>query len=381
MQPLQPYPVLRNLLAPLRRSQQKSIAWALLALLHVGRACCAQMARWLSGQLGIQMRSALNRVYRLLRGDRVDWEAVEQQLLRLLSRRLGRRLLIALDWTEWRGSLRMLVASVPIGTRALLLRAKVIDYRQLTESQNRVEDAFVQRMATLLQRCGLQAVLLADRGFRRVSLLRRLQQLRLGFVIRLCDNVQVRSAAHQKAFALRRRGLPPGQAVDLAAVWLRHDGAVAVRVLGLWAAGCKQPWWLATNLTEPPERIVSYYERRSSVEQHIRDHKGCRFGSQLAWSQLRTPRYLERLARLLGLAELLWTAVGSWAAQQQPSLLWLRPGGSPRCSLLRLGRELVQWLATKTKQKLTARRVAALLPQPQLRRFAWPTQTPSLPPP
>ncbi len=124
------------------------------------------------------MRSALNRIYRLLRGDRVDWEAALATAgSRLLSRRLGRRLLIALDWTEWRGSLRMLVASVPTAPRALLLRAKVIDYRQLTESQNRVEDAFVQQMATLLQRCGLQAVLLADRGFRRVSLLRRLQQL------------------------------------------------------------------------------------------------------------------------------------------------------------------------------------------------------------
>jgi hypothetical protein len=39
------------------------------------------------------------------------------QLLRLLG--AGRRLRIALDWTEWHHDLKMLVASVIVGRRAI----------------------------------------------------------------------------------------------------------------------------------------------------------------------------------------------------------------------------------------------------------------------
>jgi hypothetical protein len=44
----------------------------------------------------------------------------------------------------------------------------------------------------------------------------------------------------------------PGQAVDL-----RQDKAVRVRLLGVWAPGQEEPWWLATDLPDPLADLVA----------------------------------------------------------------------------------------------------------------------------
>jgi hypothetical protein len=53
-----------------------------------------------------------------------------------------------------------------------------------------------------------------------------------------------------------RRLFHPGQAVDL-----RQDKAVRVRVLGVWAPGQEEPWWLATDLPDPLADLVALYDR------------------------------------------------------------------------------------------------------------------------
>src|SRR5262249_40662761 len=150
-------------------------------------AIATTLARW----LGTRLDSAVNRFYRLLRNFRVDDLLLASQWARQLVRRPDRLLLVAVDWTEWHHDLRLLVAAVVTGKRAIPLVARGLEKRVRLRSQNARENTFLRLLADILGAAEARAVLLFDRGFRRASLLRLLLQLQIGFVVRLMDDVLV----------------------------------------------------------------------------------------------------------------------------------------------------------------------------------------------
>ena len=366
MCPMTQYPMLQNLLSPFRRSQQKTLALVIASIAEVAQAASFAVAGHLAVQLGIQLGSALNRFYRLLRNPRIDDQVLTAQLLRLLG--AGRRLLIALDWTEWHHDLRMLLASVVVGCRAIPVQTAVFNKTQIPWSQNTWEQTFLGLLVQTLRELGQAAVLLCDRGFHRVRWLQLLLELKQSFVVRLTANILVSRGTHRGRL-LRHWHLSPGQAVDLGWVYLRQDKAVRVRVIGVWALGQKEPWWLATDLTEPLAEVVALYDRRMAIEEQLRDTKGCRFGVKLEWTQFRTPSYLARFTLLVGVALVLWTAVGQAVANEEPSVRLPCKRKGPRLSLLRVGIRYLKKLAQKVR--LSARFIQQHLPLPELRIFAW----------
>ncbi len=369
MQPLLSYPVLADLLQPLRRSQQKTLAWILVAILHARCARTFDIAAELAAWLGIRFDSALNRLYRALRNHRIDWLAIEEQFLRLLGKRLGDRLLIAIDWTEWHSSMRMLVASVVSDRRAIPVQTEAFDRSVMPRSQNARENAFLRVLASALRSAGLEAVVCCDRGFRRVSWLALLARLGFSFVVRLKDDVTVWSKELGGATTLRKLQLTPESAVDLGWVKLHSSIKCPVRIVGVWAKDSKEPWWLATNLEVDASTVASYYDRRMAVEEQLRDQKGCRFGVQLYWTQFRTPEHLGRFARLVGIALFIWMAVGAKVARQNPSLRMPHPTKGPRRSYVTIGMREIHRLHSRCR--LTSHLLLAHLPRPVLRRFHW----------
>ena len=318
----------------------------------------------LAGELGTQLGSALTRFYRLLRNPRIDDQQLTAQLLQLLGH--GPRLLIALDWTEWHHDLRMLVAAVVAGCRAIPVQAAAFSRIDIPRSQNLRETTFLQLLVHTLRALEQAAVLLCDRGFRRTSWLRHLQELRQAFVVRLVADVLVHRGACGGR-PLRHWHLMPGQTVDLGWVLLRQDRAARVRVVGVWAPGQHEPWWLATDLAAPPAELVALYDRRMTVGEQFRDSKGCRFGVQLEWTQFRTPTYLARFILLVGVALVLWTAVGQAMAEATPQVRLPCKRKGPRLSLLRVGIPFVAKLALRVY--IGVRFIRAHLPPPRLRHF------------
>jgi hypothetical protein len=245
-------------------------------------------------------------------------------------------LLIALDWTEWHHDLKMRVASVIVGRRAIPVQVAAFRKRQIFRSQNVWEHTFLRLLVHTLREVGRTAVLLCDRGFHRVSWFQLLLELKQSFVVRLVADLKVYAGTHEGRL-LRHWPLHPGQAVDLGWVFLRQDKAVRVRVLGVWAPGQEEPWWLATDLPDPLADLVALYDRRMGLEERLRDTQGCRFGVKLEWTQFRTPEYLARFTLLVGVALLLWTAVGQAVAQATPSVRLPCKQKGPCLSLLRVG--------------------------------------------
>jgi len=362
------YPVLGSLLKTFRKTQQRTLWLVVAGLIEAASACSFDIADNLAGWLGIRFKSALNRFYRLLANRKFDDLQLTKQMLAQFAKRFGKRLLIAIDWTEWHHDQRILLGSVVADRRAIPVHAAAFHKADMPRSQNSRENAFVTTLAMLSRELGLAPVLLCDRGFRRASWLKLLLERKLNFAVRLQEDVYARPRKNRQRL-LSKMGLQPGQVLDLGWVDLRGDSAVNTRVIGVWARGTREPWWLATNLEEPVAKVVAYYDRRMAVEEQIRDTKGCRFGAKLYWTQFRKPAHLARFVILLGMALIVWTALGVAAVADDPTLRLPHPTKGPRCSYITIGMRLPGRVLHTAP--LTVANVFALVPKPVLRKFAW----------
>lgn len=366
MNPLTRYPVLSSLLRPFRLSQQKTCAALVAALCQCAQASSFSIAGQLSCLTDVQFGSALTRLYRFLRNERFDNWLLTEQLLRLLGKD-QKHLLLALDWTCWQDRFSVLAASVCLGARSIPVASSACVLRNLARSQNLWEETFLRLCVDRLRAAGVCAVWLCDRGFHRVGWLRRLLEMEQHFVVRLQRDVTVhlRDGAHLlKSLALRE-----GERRDFGFVHLRADGAVRVRLIGVWATGSKEVWWLATDLTNTVSKVVSYYDRRMAIEEQFRDAKGVRFGMKLKWTQFTRAEFVERMYLLVGVALLLWTTVGRAVEKSRPQVRLQSKTKGARLSLVRIGS--YYWQRVSKKLKLTARFVREHLPPPRLRVFKW----------
>ena len=185
--------------------------------------------------------------------------------------------------------------------------------------------------------------------------------------MRLTRDVTVRLA--DRACLLRSLELRPGERRDFGWVRLRADELVRVRLIGVWAAGAREAWWLATNLGNRVSKVVSYYDRRMGVEEQFRDARGHRFGLKLRWTQFTRAEYVERMDLLAGVALLLWTTVGHAVEESEPAVRLRSQTKGARLSLARGGS--YYWLQMSQQLRLTASFVREHLPPPRLRMFKW----------
>jgi len=115
------------------------------------------------------------------------------------------------------------------------------------------------------------------------------------------------------------------------------------------------------------------HDRRMAIEEQLRDSQGTRFGVRLEWTQFRTPALLNRFMLLLGVALMIWTAVGAAAVHREPTAQWPRKTKSPRLSLATIG---TWWLhRIRSGAYLGLDWIRSYLPLPSFRFFDW------LPPP
>ncbi len=358
---------LETLLGPLRKSQRTVISLVVKALAQLREARSFSIAAALAQQTGSLVPSGLTRLYRLLHNSRIDDLAISRKMLEQLGQGEG-PLLVALDWTEWHSQLRVLMASVAMGTRAIPVYMAAFIKSRIPRSQNAWEECFLEVLSLLLKEARRTACFLADRGFRRVRFIRLLlHQTGQTFVVRLAEKVCVE--ARRGSRTLNKCGLQPGSAVDLGWVDLRRHDAVEVRVVGIWQRGAREPWWLATNLDVPLSRLAALYDRRMSIEEQFRDTKGARFGFALVWTQITTPSALARFLLLLGLTILILTAVGQAIAEDRPDVRLPSKKKGPRLSLLSVA--LLLGTTFLSSKPLTASFISEHLPPPVLRDFSW----------
>jgi len=350
----------------LHKTQAKALVAISRSLIECGQMRSFALAGALARATGIRFKSGLQRFYRWVHNPALDdlmcWSALAGPVLT----HAGKRPLIAVDWTEWHSNLRVLSAAVCVGSRAIPVLVQAFPKADMPRSQNTRENTFIQLLARLSERMS-GAVLVFDRGFRRVSLISELKALRQPFIIRLA--AKVHACAKSYSGLLREHPLQPGQRVDLGICRLNARAPVSVRVIGVWAMGQDEPWWLATTLICSHRRVAVYYDRRMGIEESFRDSKGCRFGIKMKWTAFKNPESVGRLFLLAAIASTVWFLAAVLACRGDPGLALPSKSKGNRRSLISIGLDSPRAIASVLVLPMAA--LAGLWPKVALRRFEW----------
>lgn len=214
----------------------------------------------------------LKRVWRFLTNPRPDPSELMLRLTRLscsVCRTPGLLLPVLVDLTYFE-PFAVLSANVPRGGRALPVawRAFRRDLRGEPElSQNHIIEGLLAQMLARIAPT-IQTVIVADREF---AAARFLKAQGASFVIRVDAQTWLLHPRYRGP--LGDLGLyPGGPRVWLEGALYAKEEQEPVNLLGVWALGQKEPWFIASNLTEA--RLVErLYRKRMKIEHGYRDWK------------------------------------------------------------------------------------------------------------
>ena len=290
-------------LPQLRATRRTNLALLTAAILQRRTLSISVLVRSWRVQVPYSHHQRKKRLFRFLSNCRFDTVAVQTGLLGPICQAARLRGLtpIMIDWSDLGRGRNGMFAAVCFRGRGLPLLSWVSTPEELDPSQSRVEEFFLRRLLYHLPTT-IRPLLLADRGFGRASLIHFLQQMprhtgyTVDYVIRIRGDVVVRSAEYRGR--LRDYPLGKGRINFWPHTLYRSDGAVVINLALYWARGHREPWYLATSLTDP-RKAVRMYRKRMQPEQYFKDGKQ-RFG--LNHSTVTTTDRLQRLLVALLLA-------------------------------------------------------------------------------
>jgi len=322
----------------LRLSQAKTLADLVEAAVHVSRGTLSAIGRCLPGATAAKHR--IKRAWRFCANDRVHVEDVMPRLIRRLTRKRKKPLLVALDWTDVRGFHTLMAAAVMKG-RAVPLLWHSYTAGQLTRSQNSFEEGLLRALVTMLPE-GVKVILLADRGFGRTELAKTCRELCLHYLIRIKPDVRVTHPSYTGR--LDDYPIKKGMWRVLTEAQYRSDRAVSLNVVIRWKRGLPkkrdEPWFLMTNLSGNAVRLTDLYARRMAIEELFRDGKDGRYGLALGQTQVTRGARLDRLILILALAIILLIGLGLVARTRYRPGAWCSSNGAKECSDVTVGRRM-----------------------------------------
>jgi hypothetical protein len=325
--------------APFRKSQRKTIAALVFGLLLGRRLGLASIARRMVGPVSV--RHKIKRVGRFADNGRVRVQEATACLVGWLLTLCNRAPVVALDWTDLGRGLVMLTAAVALCGRAVPVAWSVMGQSAFTKRRKSRNDAEEQMIVRLKGAFGERAwTLVADRGFARADLFRKLTEWGIRYVIRACGNPWVETG--QWAGLLGNISRKPNCCTRYGRVLYHKGMQVPVSLVVVHRGLAPEPWYLVTNA--PGWRAVeAAYRRRCWIEEHFRDAKS---GLGLDRLRLKRARRIERLLIVAAVAVLVAIAVGlGWRVEHgslDPQMSSHKRGQG--LSVLSLGCELIYTL-------------------------------------
>jgi hypothetical protein len=229
----------------------------------------AAVARCLPLEIGAKGRE--QRLYRLLGNPRFTPEVMIPLMVAVACGAVGgERIPMILDQSTIRGIQTLLVGLVFEG-RVLPVGFSCFTYEMIQKSQNVLEHSLIMLVMSCFA-VKQRPVLILDRGYARVDLLRRLKGWGVPFIVRAARNVVV--VIGGKRLSLGRMGIRPGQ-LRRHRILYHGQKKEPMELVAFWGKGHQEPWYLlvpeGADLTA--EQIVGLYAKRMSIEQGFRDWK------------------------------------------------------------------------------------------------------------
>ena len=246
------------------------------------------------------------RIYRFINNDNIDLCLLMVYWCRFivgLLYGLRKYVPVIVDIT-WVNGHKYLVATIPFVFRAIPIAfTRFTDAEVRMTSQNQIENDFFSWLRMTLWK--YKVVIIADRGFKRASLMQFLRDLGLHYVIRVCGNVWVttnKESREQYSGILGDIVLKSGEKKYLYKALYHKELHVETNlILGKLKSeqtkkGKKlEPWYIATDIKNL-ELAYQLYKRRMWIEEMFRDWK-----SRFHWTsyKVKTPIRMEKMTMCL----------------------------------------------------------------------------------
>lgn len=221
-----------------------------------------------------RLPSLTNRLRRLLNNPRLDPVRLYQPVARLLIGRFDEAktpLRLILDITKLGFSHRLLTVSLAYRRRALPLGWSV-HRGSKGHVKAAAQKALLERIRPLISP-EAEVLVLGDRAFGQVELMRYVRRQRWHFVLRSCGHYQVQQAGGPW-ISLGQMGLAEGETCFVGAVSFTERHAFAgVFLVMHWAKGEDEPWHLLTS-RPASYQTLRHYGLRMWTEELYGDLKG-----------------------------------------------------------------------------------------------------------
>ena len=339
-----------------------SLAGATLGVIESASLAVAMIGQGLALARGRLTKHTIKQVNRLLSNPGIDVDAL---LVHWVPYVVGGRssITVAMDWTDFDadGQTTIMLSLLCRHGRATPLVWLTVDAATLKDRRNAYEDQVLVRLAEVLP-AAVRVRIVADRGFGDHKLYRMLtDELRFDFVIRFRGNITVTAADGEARPAAEWVGAG-GRARVLRGATVTAAGYPVASVVCVQAKDMKQPWCLATSVTDETARaLINLYGKRWGIEGAFRDTKDLRFGMEMGAMHVSTPDRRDRLWLINAFAVVLLTLLGA-AGEALGYDRHLKSNTSTRRthSLLRQGSMLCELIPTMPDHRL----------QPLIRQFA-----------
>ncbi len=289
-----------------------SLAGATLGVIESASLAVAMIGQGLALARGRLTKHAIKQVDRLLSNPGINVDAL---LLHWVPYVVGSRssITVAMDWTDFDadGQTTIMLSLLCRHGRATPLVWLTVDTATLKDRRNDYEDQVLMRLAEVLP-AGVRVRIVADRGFGDQKLYRMLtEELKFDFVIRFRGNITVTAADGEARPASEWVGAG-GRARVLRGATVTAAGYPVATVVCVQARDMKQPWCLATSVTNETARaLINLYGKRWGIECAFRDTKDLRFGMGMGAMHVSTPDRRDRLWLINAFAVVLLTLLGA----------------------------------------------------------------------
>jgi hypothetical protein len=224
----------------------------------------------------------------------------------------NRRLVyIAIDWTYLSHSYQILSAALISDGRALPLYYRTYLWGcppgEKDGWQVKMEIEFLKELKLMLPP-GVEAVIMADRGFGRASYIHALEEIGFHYILRTQKMVYIESALF--CGMLKNMKIYRGQSKDCGFSLYGKEARLKTRLIVFYGRKSSEPWYLLTDMTDEKRRFVKQYAKRMQIEETFKDLKQIKDGFQLHKVALKSPERYDRLLLVAAYAYALLTLAG-----------------------------------------------------------------------
>lgn len=320
-------------------SQSATLAALVAAAARTERLNLASIGRKMAG--AVSAKHTIKRAWRFTCNRRVEVHQAMAGVIKRLTRRRKKPLIVGFDWTDVR-DFHTLMAAACIGGRAVPLLWCSYSGASLRRSQNSLEERLLRKLRALIPE-SVPVTILADRGFGRAEWAAVCQELEFHYVVRIKPDVRISCPRYRGV--LRKYPTKTGMAHLLKEVAYRKDKRVEHNIAIRWRPGLPgsrdEPWFLMTDLEKKAEPLCQLYGRRMSIEELFRDGKSKRNGQSLRDTKIGKPDRFDRFLLVAALSYLILVGLGLRAKLDFDPSAWCTTRRPRECSVFTIGKAMV----------------------------------------